>query len=138
MAELKTRPTGTSVTAFIDSLDDPQARKDCKALVKVMRRATGAGPRMWGSGMIGFGEYHYKYASGREGDWFLAGFSPRKGKLSLYVNPCGDRHAALLKKLGRIKTGKGCIYIKKVEDIDLAVLEKLVVESVRHLAKSSG
>lgn len=133
MAKLKTRPGKVSVTGFIDSLEDPQRRKDCRTLVKLMRRATAAAPRIWGSGMVGFGSYHYRYASGREGDWFLAGFSPRKEALSLHVNPCGKGHDALLRKLGKVKTGKGCIYVKKLEDIHLGVLEKMVTESARHL-----
>lgn len=128
MAELKTKPTGKSVTAFLNSMDGDR-RKDCRAIMAIMRRATGAKPRMWGSSVIGFGTHHYKYASGREGDWFVTGLAPRKDNLTVYLWP-GTGTAELVPRLGKCRSGKGCLYIRRVADIDLAVLEQLVKRSV--------
>ena len=130
MAEMKTRKTGASVEAFLGALEAPR-REDCRALVRLMREATGAPPKMWGPSIVGFGAHHYKYESGREGEWFLAGFSPRKAALTLYLTS-GLRHdAALLRKLGKHKTGGGCLYIKKLADVDLEVLAQLIQGAVR-------
>jgi hypothetical protein len=130
MADNKTKPTKLSVAAFIDGLTDPTRRADAKALVKVMQSAAGEKPRMWGASIIGFGSYHYKYESGREGDMPIIGFSPRKAANVLYnVTASGDCKA-LLAKLGTHTTGKGCLYIKKLADVDQQVLKAMVVKSV--------
>jgi hypothetical protein len=130
MADNKTKPTKLSVAAFIDGLTDPTRRADAKALVKVMQSAAGEKPRMWGASIIGFGSYHYKYESGREGDMPIIGFSPRKAANVLYnVTASGDCKA-LLAKLGTHTTGKGCLYIKKLGDVDQQVLKAMVVKSV--------
>lgn len=133
MAELKTQPNDLSVEEFILSIEDEKKRDDSFYLVKLMSRITQADPVMWGSSIVGFGAYHYKYASGREGDWFLSGFSPRKQALSLYLMSGLSRHSETLQKLGKYKTGKGCLYVKKLEDVDLDILTKLIEESVAHL-----
>jgi hypothetical protein len=130
MAENKTKPTRLSVAAFIDALTDPTRRADAKALVKLMQSATGEKPKMWGPSIIGFGSYHYTYDSGREGDMPLIGFSPRKAATVLYnMSGAGDSEA-LLAKLGKLTRGKGCIYIKKLADVDQKVLEALAAQSV--------
>ena len=130
VAENKTRPTELSVAACIDAVTDPAKRADAKALVKVMQKATGEKPKMWGPSIIGFGSQHYTYESGREGDVPLAGFSPRKAATVLYGVTGIDDADALLAKLGKHSTGKGCLYIKKLADVDAKVLEKLVVKAV--------
>jgi hypothetical protein len=135
MAEAKTKATKESVDDFIKKVEDEQTRDDCRELVRIMKKVTGYPAAMWGPGIIGFGTYHYKYDSGHEGDACLAGFAPRKGKISLYVMPGANNHTDLLGKLGKHKAAKGCIYIKKLEDIDTAVLEKLVKNSVDYLKK---
>ena len=130
MADNKTKPTKVSVAAFIDALTDQTSRADAKALVKLMQSATGEKAKMWGPSIIGFGSYHYTYESGREGDAPLIGFSPRKAATVLYgATGCGDSEA-LLTKLGKHSTGKGCLYIKKLADVDHKVLEDMVVKSV--------
>jgi len=130
MADNKTKPTKVSVAAFIDALTDQTSRADAKALVKLMQSATGEKAKMWGPSIIGFGSYHYTYESGREGDAPLIGFSPRKAATVLYgATGCGDSEA-LLTKLGKHSTGKGCLYIKKLADVDQKVLEDMVVKSV--------
>jgi hypothetical protein len=136
MAEAKTKATKESVDDFIKKVEDEQTRDDCRELVRIMKKVTGYPATMWGPGIIGFGTYHYKYDSGHEGDACLAGFAPRKGKISLYVMPGANNHTDLLGKLGKHKAAKGCIYIKKLEDIDTTVLEKLVKNSVDHLKKT--
>ena len=133
MAKLKTRRTAASVPAFLKSIADDDRRKDCQTLVRIMKRAVGAEPKMWGSSIVGFGHYHYKYASGRENDWFLAGFSPRKQDLTLYIMAGFDRYDALMTKLGKHKTGKSCLYLKRLADVDVAVLEELISASVKHM-----
>jgi hypothetical protein len=122
MAELKTKKTKASVSAFLKQIDDTQKRKDCKTVAKIMKEATGASPKMWGPSIVGFGDSHYKYESGREGDWFLTGFSPRKQNLTLYIMNGLAKHGTLLKKLGKHKTGKSCLYINRLEDVDLMLL----------------
>ena len=130
MAEQKTKPTKVSVDSFIKKVADPQQREDSKTLVALMKRITKQQPRMWGPTMIGFGEYHYKYASGHEGDCFLTGFSPRAAAISLYVT-CGvNQFPDLMKRLGKYKTGKACIYVKRLSDIDLGTLEELIKASI--------
>jgi len=138
MAELKTKPTRESVSKFIRAIPDNRLRKDCQLLTRLMSEATGARPKMWGPSIVGFGCYHYKYASGREGDWFLTGFSPRKANLTLYIMSGFDEVEDLLAKLGKHKTGKSCLHVRSLEDLDLAVLKRLIRASLRHLAKSAG
>ena len=133
MTKLKTQKTNASVTAFLKSVTDDDRRKDCQTLVRIMKRAVGAEPKMWGSSIVGFGHYHYKYASGRENDWFLAGFSPRKQDLTLYIMAGFDRYDALMGKLGKHRTGKSCLYLKRLADVDVAVLEDLISASVKHM-----
>jgi len=133
MADNKTKPTKLSVAAFIGALTDQTRRKDAKVLVKLMQNAAGEKPQMWGPSIIGFGSYHYRYDSGREGDMPLIGFSPRKAATVLY-NVIGFTDAkALLPKLGKHTTGKGCLYIKKLADVEQEVLEALVVKSLAAL-----
>src|SRR6478735_3909601 len=130
MAENKTKATKVSVAAFIDMITDQNRRADAKALVKLMQKATGEKPKMWGPSIIGFGSYHYKYDSGREGDMPLTGFSPRKAATVLYLMGGFKDSQALLAGLGKHTTGKSCLYIKKLADVDRQVLEALVVKSV--------
>ena len=135
MAELKTKPRKSSVAEFIRQIDDPVMRRSCRDLNALMKKITGKRPRMWGASMVGFGNYHYQYASGREGDWFVTGFSPRKKDLTVYIMPGFDSYLPLMKRLGKYKTGKSCLYMRKPEDIDWKVLEKLISESVSDMAK---
>jgi hypothetical protein len=130
MAELKTRVNNDSVEKFISEVEDEQKRNDCYAILKLMKHITKEEPKMWGSNIIGFGSYHYIYASGQEGDWPLTGFSPRKQNLTLYIMSVFDRYNELMAKLGKYKTGKSCLYIKKLKDIDLDILKELINESV--------
>ena len=132
MAELKTKPTSASVTDFLNAVDGEERRKDCFTVVKIMQKATRAKPRMWGPSIVGFGDYRYTNARGQGTDWFLIGFSPRKSDLTLYVMPGSPRHAEHLKTLGKHKTGKACVYIKRLADVDQGVLRTLVEESVEH------
>jgi len=133
MAELKTKENQASVDAFLDTVADEKTRKDCYTLIKAMSSVTKAKPMMWGGSIIGFGTYHYKYASGHEGDMCQVGFSPRKGKISLYLS-CGlGRSPEIMARLGKHKAGKGCIYIKSTDDIDLDVLKELMVASLAAL-----
>ena len=129
MAENKTKPTQVSVTAFINALADEARRADAKALVKLMQSASGEKPKMWGPSIIGFGSYHYKYESGREGDMPIVGFSPRKAATVLYGMGAADAKA-LLAKLGKHTMGKGCVYLKKLADVDQKVLETMVRKSM--------
>ncbi len=138
MAKLKTTPSKKSVDAFLKTIADDARRQDCLTVMKIMKQATKAEPKMWGDSIVGFGSYHYKYASGREGDWFLTGFSPRKQALTLYIMAGFSRYDTLLRKLGKYKTGKSCLYLKRLADVDLAVLKELIQSSVKHLAKSNA
>lgn len=133
--EPKTRPTGHSVQAFVDAVGDPARRADCAWLLDTMRRATGAEPQMWGPSIVGFGTYRYKYASGREGEWPVVAFSPRKQDLSVYIMPGFERFGPLLARLGRHRTGKSCLYLKRLADVDTSVLEQLIVRSVAAMAR---
>ena len=130
MADNKTKPTKLSVAAFIDALTDPVRRADAKALVKLLQSAAGEKPRMWGPSIIGFGSYHYRYESGREGDMPLIGFSPRKAATVLYSMLGSSDSPALLAKLGKHTTGKGCLYIKQLADVDQEVLQTLAAKSL--------
>ncbi len=138
MAELKTKPNQASVKAFLNSIADKQKREDCLTVARMMKQATGAAPKMWGPSIVGFGSYHYKGASGREGDWFLAGFSPRKQALTLYIMGGFGRHEQLMRKLGKHKTGSSCLYVRKLADLDLDVLKQLITSSVRHMKQSQA
>ncbi|MCH5374516.1 MAG: DUF1801 domain-containing protein [Planctomycetes bacterium] len=133
MAENKTKPTKASVSAFVNSIDDPQKRADARRIAAMMRRATGKRPSMWGPGIVGYGTYHYRYASGREGDFMLTGYSPRKQALAVYILAGFDRFGPLMKKLGSYKTGKSCLYIKRLSDVDTDVLEQLINASVKYM-----
>lgn len=135
MAELKTKPRDASVRAFIEAVPDEQRQADCLRLLKLMQDVLGEEPKMWGPSIVGFGSYHYKYASGHEGDSFLAGFSPRKQNLSVYIMAGFDPFPELMAKLGKYKTGKGCLYLKRLDDADLEVLKELIRRSAKHLEK---
>jgi len=134
VAELKTRPTTRSVAAFIAAMPDSERRRDCRAVLRIMKEATRAQPKMWGTSIVGFGSFRYRGASRREVDWFLTGFSPRKQSLTLYIMSGFAGAGALLRRLGRHTTGVSCLYLKRLDDVDLAVLKRLIRESVRHLA----
>ncbi|MDH3430467.1 MAG: DUF1801 domain-containing protein [Gammaproteobacteria bacterium] len=130
MAENKTKATKASVSAFLNAIKDTRQRADAKKVAAMMRKATGKRARMWGTSIVGFGSYHYKYASGHEGDWALVGFSPRKQNLVVYIMPGVAEFPELMSKLGKYKIGKSCLYLKKLEDVDEAVLQKLIDQSV--------
>lgn len=134
MAEPKTRPTAEAVTAFLGRVADEGRRRDCLALVELMREVTRAEPVMWGPSIVGFGRYRYRYESGREGEWMMMGFSPRKQDLTLYVMPGIEAFAPLLSRLGRHKTGKSCLYVKRLADLDLEVLKQLLGEAAAAMA----
>ena len=131
LVEIKTKQTSSSVESFINSITDEQKRKDSQVILKLMEKATKEEPKMWGSSMIGFGKLRYKSpATGREVDWFKIGFSPRKANLSLHLIDL-QRHADALTKLGKHKTGSGCVYINKLDDVDIKVLEKMIVAAAK-------
>ena len=133
MAENKTQPTTASVTAFINAIEDPQQKKDARKVASMMRKATGKRAKMWGPSIVGYGSYHYRYASGREGDFMITGFAPRKNMLSLYIMPGYGKFDALMKDLGKFKTGKACLYIKRLSDVDEDVLQNLINKSVEYM-----
>jgi len=134
VAELKTKETSASVSAFLAKIADETRRKDCLAVADIMRDVTKEEPKMWGSSIVGFGRYRYKYDSGREGEYMITGFSPRKGDLTLYIMPGFEPFPDLMKRLGKYKTGKSCLYIKKLADVDVRVLKELVSKSVKKMA----
>ncbi len=138
MAENKTQPTAASVDAFLASVDDPARRADCQALVRLMAGITGEPPVMWGPSIVGFGRYRYRYDSGREGEMCLAGFAPRKGDLSIYLMADDGRQGELLARLGKHKMGKACLYVKRLADVDAAVLAQLVAGAVTELQRRHG
>lgn len=131
--ENKTRETKQSAAAFINSIEDKNKRADAKKVAAIMRKVTGSKAAMWGASIVGYGQYHYKYESGREGDFMLAGFSPRKQALTIYIIAGFKRFDSLMQKLGKYKTGKSCLYVRRLSDIDEKVLEQLVTESVKYL-----
>ena len=137
MAELKTKPTGQDVEQFLNAIPDERQRRESFTLLELMRGATGEEPRMWGSSIVGFGSLQYSYASGRSGDWFVTGFSPRKQNLTLYISGGFARHEALLEQLGKHSLGKGCLYIKRLEDVDMAALDELVRRTLAETAAAS-
>ena len=130
MYKLKTRPTTAHVAAFLESVADSKRRDDCDQVAGLMQEISGEDPVMWGSSIIGFGSYHYKYASGHEGDYFITGVSPRKQALTIYIMDGFGDHTELMGKLGKYKTGKSCLYVKKLEDIDLKALSRIIEQSV--------
>jgi len=131
MAELKTKASRASVSAFLKSIPDPQRREDAMAVAAMMKAVTKAEPRMWGTSIVGFGSQHYKYPSGREGDWFRTGFSPRKDSLTLYITSSFEQYPDLMEKLGKYKTGKSCLYITSLSDVDRTVLRRLIARSLK-------
>ncbi len=133
MAELKTKLTEESALAFLDQIENDQRRQDCLTVLELMKNVTGDEPRMWGESIVGFGSYHYRGKSGREGDWMLVGFSPRKQNLTLYIMAGFDGYDGLMSKLGKFKTGKSCLYINRLTDVDLQVLRDLIKQSVDYM-----
>ena len=133
MAEPKTKPTKASVKEFLNQISDKERRDDCFTVAKIMEEITGDKPKMWGPSIVGFGAYHYKYASGREGDWPVAAFSPRKGDLTLYLTPGFDKQTEMMQKLGKHSNGKSCLYIKRLSDIHMPTLKKLIKKSIKDL-----
>jgi hypothetical protein len=131
MAELKTKETEADVDDFLNSVADENVRADCRRIAELMSKATGAPPKMWGANVVGFGKYRYKYESGREGEWMIVGFSPRKQNITLYLMTGAEWNEKLLSKLGKHKTGKGCLYFKRLSDVDETVLNKIIEESAR-------
>jgi len=138
VAENKTQPTGASVTAFLNSIDDARRKKDARKVASIMRRVTGHRAKMWGASIVGYGKYHYRYESGREGDFMLTGFSPRKQALTVYIIPGFAPFAPLMNKLGKFTSSRSCLYIRKLEDVDETVLEKLIGESIKLVRKRYG
>ena len=131
--ELKTKLNDASVEDFLNTVSDEKIRADCFEIAKIMKQVTKAEPKMWGASIVGFGSYHYKGASGREGDWMLVGFSPRKQNLTVYIMAGFERYDELMKKLGKFSTGKSCLYIKNLADVDKKVFKELVSESVQFM-----
>lgn len=135
MSELKTKPSDQSVEAFINAIEPEWKRTDALVILELMQRVSGKEPKMWGDAMVGFGSYHYKYETGREGDWFLTGFSPRKANLSIYIVGGFDGQEDLLADLGKHKKSVGCLYVKKLSDIDVNVLKKMIERSITTVKK---
>jgi len=131
MAENKTKATEASVESYLESIANPARRKDCDSLAKLMSKATKESPKMWGTSIVGFGTFYYKYESGREGDTCLVGFSSRKGDITIYGLNAAPSHGELMPKLGKHKAGKGCLYIRSLADVDLKVLERLVNDAAK-------
>jgi hypothetical protein len=136
--EIKTKMNDASVTKFINSVPDEQKRKESFEILKLMNQITKEEPKMWGTSIVGFGSYRYKGKSGREGDWMLIGFSPRKQNLTLYLMHGMDKHSGLLKKLGKFTTGMGCLYIKRLDDVDRKVLKELIQASVKRMKQEAN
>jgi hypothetical protein len=135
MAELKTKETRASVTEFLNGINDRQKRADCKAIAKMMREATGKRAKMWGASIVGYDRYDYTYASGRSGTFMMTGFSPRAQNIAVYIMPGFSKFAGLLKKLGKHSTGKSCLYIKRLSDVDERVLARLIEGGVREMRR---
>jgi hypothetical protein len=138
MAELKTQENDASVNDYLNSVEDEKKREASFKVKELMEEVTGEEARMWGDSIVGFGHYHYKYASGREGEWMLTGFAPRKRNLTLYIMSGFEEYDDLMQKLGKHSTGKSCLYINKLEDIDLDVLRELVDKSVQHMRETNA
>ena len=137
MSDLKTQRNDGDVRSYLEAVANPRRREDSLVMLELMSAITGEPPAMWGSSIVGFGSYRYRYASGREGDWFLTGFAPRKQALTLYIMPGFDRYAALLAKLGKYKTGKSCLYVNKLDDVNLEALKALIAASVETMRRAS-
>lgn len=133
-AVLKTKETASSVDAFL-AKQPAETVADCRVIMALMKKATGEEPKLWGPSIVGYGRYAYKYDTGREGEWMVTGFSPRKANMTLYIMTGFEKETALLQKLGKHTTGKSCLYIKKLSDVDLKVLESLIVKGVKTMAK---
>lgn len=138
MAEQKTTETDADVGAFIDGIEDEGKRQDARRVCEMMAEITGEPPRLWGAAIVGFGRVHYRYESGREGDWFVVGFSPRKRNLTLYIMPGFQEYAGLMARLGKHKTGKSCLYVNRLADVDESVLRALVAASVQWMRAKYG
>ena len=136
MSDLKTQKNDADVVEFLNSVDNDRRREDSFVVLDLMKEVTGEEPTMWGTSIVGFGSYHYKYASGREGDWMAVGFSPRKQNMTLYIMDGFAKYDDLLGKLGKHKTGKSCLYINKMEDVDQKVLKEIVKESVEYVSQN--
>lgn len=137
MSENKTKPTEVDVNEFLNQIENPGQKEDTQKIINIMKEVTGEEPKLWGDSIIGFGEYRYKYASGREGDWFLTGVSPRKKSTSLYLSYGYENHTSLMEKPGKYKTGKACLYIKKLDDVNENALKKLISRGVEEIKKRS-
>lgn len=138
MAELKTKLNDADVGEFLNKVSDPEKREDSFRVLEMMREISGQEPKMWGTSIVGFGTYHYKYASGREGEWMRIGFSPRKQNLTVYIMNGFERYDELMAKLGKFKTGKSCLYLKRLSDVDESVLSELITESVKYFENKYG
>ena len=136
MAELKTKATGASVSAFINAIEDDERRKDCKAIAALMQTATKSRPKMWGTSIVGFGDFEYVNSAKQTNSWFQCGFSPRKAALTLYLMGGYPKDAASLKKVGKVKTGGGCLYIKSLEDVSVAALRSMIAESIKRVKQT--
>lgn len=137
MTELKTKPNNKNVEEFLKQVENPIKRKDSFKILELMREVTNEQPVMWGESIVGFGQYHYIYPSGREGDWFLIGFSPRKQSLTLYIMSGFDNYEEKLKKLGKYRTGKSCLYINKLEDVDISILKEIMADSIDYVKRTN-
>lgn len=135
MAEIKTKPTKASVKSFINNIPDEQMRADCTTIAEIMEKTTGCKPQMWGEAIVGFGTLTYKNAAGKGVDWLITGFSPRKQNLSLYIMTGFEAHEELMSKLGKHSTGKSCLYIKRLSDVHMPTLKKLITQSVKYMKK---
>jgi hypothetical protein len=138
MAEMKTKPNEGSVAEFLNGIEDKQKRADCKAIATMMRNITGKRAKMWGASIVGFDTYDYQYASGRSGTFMMTGFSPRTQNISVYIMPGFSKFGGMMKKLGKFKTGKSCLYIKSLADVDEKVLVKLIEGSVKEMRRKYG
>ena len=138
MTQLKTQPNEQSVIDFLNGVENKKRREDSFKVLALMQEVTGEEPIMWGSSIIGFGCYQYKYASGRDGEWFVTGFAPRKQALTLYIMSGFSEYDELLSRLGKHTTGKACLYIKKLEDVDMVVLHELIEKSVEHVSTTNA
>jgi hypothetical protein len=138
MSELKTRETRASVRTFLDAIPNEERRKDCHTIARLMSKVTGAPPKMWGPGIVGFGSYRYRYPGGREADWMMTGFSPRKQHLALYIMTGFTPHVSELERLGKYTTSKSCLYIKRLADVDLETLERILRDSVAQISDAGA
>ena len=138
MSKRRTTQNEADVDAFLDGVEHPQRRTDARQLLELMQAVTGEPPKMWGTSIVGFGRYHYRYASGREGDSLMVGFSPRKQNLVIYIMPGFSDFGEILGKLGKYRTGRSCLYVNKLDDVDLGLLEELVRESVAEMRRRYG